>query len=99
MTSRELVVRRRDTGSNSDSEWTAADLDNLELVESGRGAGLNDVGMVVWLVTLMTPEYKGGRQVVMVANDITWEAGSFGTREDVVFLLASRLARERGLPR
>lgn len=27
------------------------------------------------------------------------QAGSFGTREDVVFYLASRLAREKGLPR
>ena len=40
-----------------------------------------------------------GRQVVLIANDITFKAGSFGTREDVVFKLASEFARERGIPR
>ncbi|CAM9982322.1 unnamed protein product, partial [Laminaria digitata] len=68
-------------------------------VEVDRAAGLNDVGMVAWMVTLRTPEYREGRQAVIIANDITHQAGSFGTREDVVFLLASRLSRERGLPR
>jgi acetyl-CoA carboxylase / biotin carboxylase 1 len=38
-------------------------------------------------------------QLVVIANDITFEAGSFGTREDVVFLLASRYARAKGIPR
>ena len=40
-----------------------------------------------------------GRQVVLIANDITHKAGSFGTREDVVFKLASEYARENRLPR
>jgi len=40
-----------------------------------------------------------GRQVVLIANDITFKAGSFGTREDVVFKLASEFARERRIPR
>eukprot|EP00611_Tribonema_gayanum_P009281 TRINITY_DN1905_c0_g1_i2.p1 TRINITY_DN1905_c0_g1~~TRINITY_DN1905_c0_g1_i2.p1 ORF type:complete len:726 (-),score=215.83 TRINITY_DN1905_c0_g1_i2:222-2288(-) len=55
--------------------------------------------MVAWLVTLRTPEYPEGRQLVLIANDITHEAGSFGTREDAVFLLASRYARAKGVPR
>jgi acetyl-CoA carboxylase/biotin carboxylase 1 len=40
-----------------------------------------------------------GRQVVLIANDITYKAGSFGTREDVVFKLASEFAREKRIPR
>jgi len=37
--------------------------------------------------------------VVLIANDITHKAGSFGTREDVVFKLASEYAREKRIPR
>lgn len=40
-----------------------------------------------------------GRQVVLIANDITHKAGSFGTREDVVFKMASEYARSRRIPR
>ena len=35
----------------------------------------------------------------MIANDITFKAGSFGSREDVVFKMASEFARERRIPR
>lgn len=35
--------------------------------------------------TVFTPEYPEGRQMVLIANDITVQAGSFGTREDTVF--------------
>jgi acetyl-CoA carboxylase/biotin carboxylase 1 len=35
----------------------------------------------------------------LIANDITHKAGSFGTREDVVFKMASVFARERRVPR
>lgn len=37
--------------------------------------------------------------MVLIANDITHKAGSFGTREDVVFKLASEFAREKRIPR
>lgn len=36
-----------------------------------RAPGSNDVGMVAWMLTLRTPEYPEGRQVVLIANDIT----------------------------
>lgn len=55
--------------------------------------------MVVWLMMLNTVEYPNGRQIIVIANDITHKAGSFGTREDVVFKLASELARKRTIPR
>lgn len=37
--------------------------------------------------------------MVLIANDITHKAGSFGTREDVVFKMASEYAREKRIPR
>ena len=37
--------------------------------------------------------------MILIANDITHKAGSFGTREDVVFKLASEFAREKRIPR
>merc|ERR1712176_1028376 len=94
----ELVVQHKKRDSVS---WDMNDYlnDDLELSQLHRGAGANDVGMVAWLMTLNTKEYPNGRQVVLIANDITHKAGSFGTREDVVFKLASEFARDNGIPR
>jgi acetyl-CoA carboxylase carboxyltransferase component len=78
--------------------WTLED-DEVELREVTRAPGQNDIGMVAWLVTMRTPEYPAGRQAVLLANDITHKAGSFGTREDELFLRASQLARELRCPR
>jgi acetyl-CoA carboxylase/biotin carboxylase 1 len=55
--------------------------------------------MVVWLFTMFTPEYPEGRQAVVIANDITFQSGSFSVEEDKVFSKATLLARQRGLPR
>ena len=55
--------------------------------------------MVAWLFTMNTPEAQHGRQMVLISNDITFKAGSFGTKEDALFLRASAYARARGLPR
>jgi acetyl-CoA carboxylase/biotin carboxylase 1 len=67
--------------------------------ETTRPRGNNDIGMVAWLLTLYTPEYPEGRELVIIANDITFKAGSFGTREDRLFELASKFSREKGIPR
>ena len=98
MYTHELVVQNKLSPSN---KWTIEDYLNgsLELVQMNRRAGSNDVGMVAWLMVLKTVEYPEGRQVVLIANDITYKAGSFGTREDVVFKLASEYAREHRIPR
>jgi len=98
MSSSELVVRRK---FGEQGSWTMKDYQdgNLEISQEQRSPGSNDVGMVAWLITLKTFEYPAGRQMVLIANDITLKAGSFGTREDVVFKLASDLARERRIPR
>lgn len=41
--------------------------------------------MVAWLMTLKTPEFPAGRNVIVIANDITFRIGSFGVQEDVLF--------------
>lgn len=69
------------------------------LEETSRPAGSNDVGMVAWRIKLFTPEYPKGRQIILIANDITFQIGSFGVKEDNLFFKASELAREEGLPR
>ena len=70
------------------------------LAETIRPPGRNNIGMVAWLVTMRTPEAPTtGRQMVLISNDITFKAGSFGTKEDELFMRATQYARERGLPR
>jgi acetyl-CoA carboxylase/biotin carboxylase 1 len=69
------------------------------LVEKNRIPGENDIGMVAWKMTLMTPEYPNGRELIVIANDITFKIGSFGMEEDLLFKKASELARKLGIPR
>ncbi|EPY43322.1 acetyl-CoA carboxylase, partial [Angomonas deanei] len=62
-------------------------------------------GMLVWLIEYSPPSYfdvesrtAASRQIVLVANDITFQSGSFAVPEDVVFKAASDLAREKRIP-
>ena len=48
------------------------------------------IGMVAWHMTLKTPEYPAGRDIVVIANDITFKIGSFGTQEDLLFKVSSQ---------
>lgn len=57
------------------------------------------IGMVAWRMTLRTPEYPAGREIIVISNDITHKIGSFGPQEDMLFLRASEMARESGIPR
>jgi len=75
------------------------DWSKKELVETDRPEGMNDIGMLAWRLTMKTPEYPAGRDIIVIANDVTFQAGSFGVREDQFFQKASELARVRGLPR
>ncbi|KAF9208988.1 acetyl-coenzyme-A carboxylase [Haplosporangium sp. Z 27] len=70
-----------------------------ELQQVVREAGSNNCGMVAWIFKLRTPEYPDGRQIIVIANDITYNIGSFGPDEDYVFYKASELARKMGIPR
>lgn len=69
------------------------------LLELKRVPGENDVGMVAWRMTLFTPEYPDGRDIIVISNDMTFLLGTFGPREDMVFQLASELSRASGIPR
>ncbi|CAE7222177.1 ACC2, partial [Symbiodinium necroappetens] len=75
------------------------DWSKMELVETERPEGANDLGMLAWKLTMKTPECPEGRVVILIANDVTFQAGSFGVREDQFFQKASELARKLGLPR
>ncbi|XP_065216768.1 acetyl-CoA carboxylase isoform X5 [Planococcus citri] len=70
------------------------------LVEQKRIPGENkEIGMVAWRMTLNTPEYPQGRDIIVIANDLTVNIGSFGPLEDLVFCLASKEARRLKIPR
>lgn len=69
------------------------------LVEVDRPPAMNKVAMLAWRLTLYTPEYRDGRDIIIIANDITVMAGSFGPKEDELFDKVSKLARAEGLPR
>lgn len=56
-------------------------------------------GMVAWRMKLSTPEYPDGREIILIANDLTFLIGSFGPREDILFNKASILARQLKVPR
>ncbi|KAF5178012.1 Acetyl-coa carboxylase [Thalictrum thalictroides] len=68
------------------------------LVPMERPSALNDVGMVAWSMEMSTPEFPNGRTVLVVANDVTFKAGSFGPKEDAFFLAVSNLACDKKLP-
>tara|TARA_B110001452_G_scaffold267606_1_gene278415 strand:+ start:4830 stop:7067 length:2238 start_codon:yes stop_codon:yes gene_type:complete len=59
----------------------------------------NKVGMLAWKLTMCTPECPSGRDIVLISNDITFQNGTFGPLEDLVFERASALARALGVPR
>ncbi|XP_058085333.1 acetyl-CoA carboxylase 1-like isoform X2 [Magnolia sinica] len=68
------------------------------LVSVERPAASNDVGMVAWCMEMCTPEFPDGRTALVVANDVTFKAGSFGPREDAFFLEVTNLACHKKLP-
>jgi acetyl-CoA carboxylase/biotin carboxylase 1 len=72
---------------------------NGELTLGSRPIGTNRVGMLAWHVTMKTPEYPEGRDVVVIANDVTVKSGSFSVAEDEVYYKASEYARKLKIPR
>eukprot|EP01126_Amoeba_proteus_P032307 TRINITY_DN3153_c0_g1_i18.p1 TRINITY_DN3153_c0_g1~~TRINITY_DN3153_c0_g1_i18.p1 ORF type:complete len:1925 (+),score=392.40 TRINITY_DN3153_c0_g1_i18:882-6656(+) len=85
---------------------TVLDIKELQLDTDGnlvpkdtKEVGTNKVGMVVWRFTMYTPEYPEGRPAIVLANDLTFQVGSFSTGEDDVFRKGSEIARKEGIPR
>jgi acetyl-CoA carboxylase / biotin carboxylase 1 len=70
-----------------------------ELIENNRVHGDNKIGMLAWKISYLAPEYPNGREIILIANDITCKIGSFGMEEDLLFSKASELARKLGIPR
>ncbi|KAK1314685.1 Acetyl-CoA carboxylase 1 [Acorus calamus] len=68
------------------------------LTPVNRPPAANDVGMVAWHMEMSTPEFPDGRSILIVANDVTFKAGSFGPREDAFFLAVTNLACEKKIP-
>ncbi|RHN68588.1 putative ligase [Medicago truncatula] len=68
------------------------------LVPVERPPGLNDVGMVAWLMDMYTPEFPSGRTILVVSNDVTFKAGSFGPGEDAYFRAVTDLACAKKIP-
>ncbi|RFU30919.1 hypothetical protein B7463_g5389, partial [Scytalidium lignicola] len=94
----QLLEKRPATGECIEySELVLDDQDNLTEVQ--REPGTNTCGMVGWLITAKTPEYPRGRKFIIVANDITFQIGSFGPKEDQFFYKCTELARKLGIPR
>jgi acetyl-CoA carboxylase/biotin carboxylase 1 len=83
---KELIMHDSVTQSAMIKGWTAKDAEERGyLMPIVREAGKNDCGMVAWHLKLRTPEYPQGRELVVICNDITFQAGSFGTKEDIFF--------------
>jgi len=70
-----------------------------QLQAQKRPVGSNKIGMLGWVANMKTPEFPNGREVVIIANDVTVQSGSFGVAEDDFYYAASEYARQRGLPR
>lgn len=96
----EMVMCDKATRLPMKKGWTAKEAEvNGVLLPFDREPGQNDAGMVAWYIKMFTPEYPDGRELVLISNDITFLAGSFGTKEDIIFFQASEFARKRGIPR
>eukprot|EP00850_Spirogloea_muscicola_P009035 SM000050S16960 [mRNA] locus=s50:1564:20514:- [translate_table: standard] len=90
---------------------TAADtFSAMELVMAGSGKsgsdleeievspGCNKLGMVGWSIFLRTADVPQGREMLLIANDITHKWGAFGPKEDAFFLAMAALAGRKGVP-
>ena len=43
------------------------------------------IGMVAWKMSLKTPEFPEGRDIIVISNDMTHRSGSFSVQEDLLF--------------
>ncbi|KJP89997.1 hypothetical protein AK88_00453 [Plasmodium fragile] len=61
--------------------------------------GQNNLSVIGLLMNVKTIEYKEGRDVIFILNDITTHGGSFSVVEDQLFYAISSYAREKKIPR
>jgi acetyl-CoA carboxylase/biotin carboxylase 1 len=95
------LLRVQEVVLDDEMDANGSALGSSGLVFTSRPPASNKIAMVAWHFQMITPQYSGanGREVIVIANDLTFKAGSFGTREDELFGRASKYARERGIPR
>ena len=74
------------------------DHSKTDLIKVSREPAQNNIGMVAWKMKLKQPEFES-REIIVIANDSTFEQGSFGPKEDALFAAASNYARKNGLAR
>jgi acetyl-CoA carboxylase/biotin carboxylase 1 len=86
---------------NKENVLTAEEfvLENDQLKKINRHVAQNKIGMVAWLIKILTPDSPKGREFFLVANDITYIQGSFGPKEDILYMRVSEEARKMGIPR
>uniref|UniRef100_A0A914I9B7 Acetyl-CoA carboxylase n=1 Tax=Globodera rostochiensis TaxID=31243 RepID=A0A914I9B7_GLORO len=70
-----------------------------EQIVQRRAHGSNNRGMVAWEMDLWTPDAPLGRKIVLIANDITFQMGSFSMREHELYQKASEYSRKHRMPR
>ncbi|ETN77735.1 carboxyl transferase domain protein, partial [Necator americanus] len=85
----ELVVKDDEIVRISDKDELKKRADNCN----------NEAGMVAWQLRLFTPEKPLGYTIIAIANDITFQSGSFATQEDLLYSLASEYSRKHKFPR
>ncbi|PAV62751.1 hypothetical protein WR25_22977 [Diploscapter pachys] len=85
----ELIVKDNELKQLSDKEELRRRADNCN----------NETGVVAWILRMFTPEKPTGYDTVVIANDITYQSGSFAMPEDLVYSLASEFARKQKIPR
>jgi acetyl-CoA carboxylase/biotin carboxylase 1 len=73
--------------------------DDEEILRRRANSAENDRGMIAWKMDLWTPDAPKGRSIVVIANDITYQMGSFSMREHQMYQKASEYSRLHKLPR
>lgn len=89
---RDIINVKELVFSEEDGTW------GTPLVSIERAPGINNVGMVAWEINMSTPEFPSGRSIILIANDVTFKAGSFGPKEDAFFYATTDLACRKKLP-
>ncbi|CAI2352153.1 unnamed protein product [Caenorhabditis sp. 36 PRJEB53466] len=72
--------------------------DELEL-EKRASTGCNSCSVVAWLLRLRLTENAKPVEFVLIGNDVTHQVGSFAMPEHTLFEHASKLARQKKIPR
>ncbi|ETB63002.1 hypothetical protein YYC_00609 [Plasmodium yoelii 17X] len=95
--------------NDKQSKWLFENFDNLSSDEirikkslylsNSLEIGQNKMSVIGLLMNVKTDEYKEGRDIAFIINDITTNGGAFSVLEDELFYGVSCYAREKKIPR